>query len=362
MQGGGVCSNPITCLAGADSFTFDDFCKATDSTTSGVTKLTAGIWNRNPDSQVSLYNHVYIPYCSGDLHAGDKQTGSNQFKGWSNSKKFFELISGKIITDIETKQVGTPIRKVVLSGFSAGGYGAVLNLPQLQTALRAANRSVQVTLVNDSAPFFNNVDTSGNPQLWSSCLQQALNDRYGYANTFLAARTATGARLCTNCSSASWMAQWQSAVLAANPQVNYAFVSSTDDFVIRAFLTPEVAFSECIGKVPATNETSYLAGLEQIRATLKSTSVETATRHAATYFQSYNAWDALAASTKHVFIHNGTPGAGTAKGSGYFFPYVGTTSVKTWLEGFLSNPARSAVERHVGTCTPAFLAGTFNCN
>lgn len=362
MQGGGACTNAVTCVGGAYSFDQDDFDKATDPTdTSAVTHLMAGIWNRqDPSSQVARFHHVYIPYCSGDLHAGDAEgyptwPYKSQFKGWQNSKKYFELIAGKVVRELELAQPGTPIRRVVLSGISAGGYGAVLNLPQLQRALVAAGRPVEVVLVNDSAPFFDNVDSTGangGTKLWSRCLQKGLYDRFGFANTFM--------KECASCTATAWLAPWQSTVLTTNPKVHYAFVSSTDDLVIRAFLTPE-AFSECQGQVPETHEPQYLAGLEEIRTLLKSPAVATATRRTATYFESYNGFDDLLGSIKHVFLHNGTPAQATGKASGYFYPYVANTSVKSWLESFLNNQSGSAASRHVGTCTPAAL-GTFNCN
>jgi hypothetical protein len=358
IQGGGACTNLATCLGGANSFDEADFNKATDPANSDpVTHLLAGIWDRSDvNSKVAQFHQVYIPYCSGDLHVGDRVRSdfpvlgtTSYFKGFSNTKAFFDFIVKTTIPSINAAQPGNPIKHVVLGGFSAGGFGAVLNLNQFTSSVSAAGLGVKVTLINDSAPFFNNVDpASPKGRLFAPCLQKSIHDRFNLASTVM--------KQCRACTPTNWMEAFQDEVLAANPRVDYGFVSSTDDGVIRTFLSP-VAFFDCDGQIPSTHETEYLKGLKDIRAKLQSSRVETTARHTATYFESYNGSDDLLGSTKHVFIHNGSP---TSKG-GYFYPYVGTTSVKTWLEGFLANSAGPLSSRHVGNCSTWNGGITYDC-
>jgi len=358
MQGGGACTNLATCVGGANSFDEADFNKATDPANSDpVTHLFDGIWDRTDgNNKVAQFHQVYIPYCSGDLHVGDRVRPdfpvlgtTSYFKGFSNTKAFFDFIVKTTIPGINAAQPGKPIKHVVLGGFSAGGFGAVLNLNQFAASVSAAGLAVKVTLINDSGPFFSNVEpASPQGRLFSPCIQKSVHDRFNLANTVI--------KQCRACTPSNWMEAFQDETLAANPKVDYGFVSSTDDAVIRTFLSP-VAFLDCDGQIPSTHETEYLKGLKDIRAKLQSSQVETTARHTATYFESYNGTDDLFGSTKHVFIHNGRP---SSKG-GYYYPYVGTTSAKTWLEGFLANSAGPLSSRHVGNCSTWNGGITYDC-
>jgi hypothetical protein len=81
-----------------------------------------------------------VPYCSGDVHAGNNVTmfGSQtaKFLGFENMKAYLErLVPTFASTD-----------RVILTGSSAGGYGAAINWWQTQQAFG----SVRVDLIDDS--------------------------------------------------------------------------------------------------------------------------------------------------------------------------------------------------------------------
>ena len=70
---------------------------------------------------------VFIPYCTGDVFAGDRRdvdvsrsVRSQQFVGYSNMTRFLEHIA-PTFSDAD---------QVLLTGFSAGGFGALLNYDQ----------------------------------------------------------------------------------------------------------------------------------------------------------------------------------------------------------------------------------------
>jgi hypothetical protein len=104
-------------------------------------KARGGIFNRaNGDNPFRDYSFVYIPYCTGDVHAGSKDQGvaGVHFVGFDNMGLALERI-------VPTFPAPT---QVVLSGTSAGGFGALLNYRR--TAL--AFDKTPVHLLDDSGP------------------------------------------------------------------------------------------------------------------------------------------------------------------------------------------------------------------
>jgi fermentation-respiration switch protein FrsA (DUF1100 family) len=88
---------------------------------------------------------VFIPYCTGDLHAG-------------NNVATYDVLGPRMVAHVGRRNVealmprlrgtwGSP-RRVVVSGSSAGGYGATLNYD----LFRRAYPQAQMTLVDDSGP------------------------------------------------------------------------------------------------------------------------------------------------------------------------------------------------------------------
>ena len=66
LEGGGACFNAVTCLVNPSAFSGNNY-----------TGSSAGIFNRadiaNP---VKDWNFVDVPYCTGDVHAGNNPNGS----------------------------------------------------------------------------------------------------------------------------------------------------------------------------------------------------------------------------------------------------------------------------------------------
>ncbi|MDB4989405.1 MAG: hypothetical protein JWN04_4583 [Myxococcaceae bacterium] len=133
LEGGGACFDPISCLANP-------------ANTSGMqAEQTAGIWDRsNSQNPVRDWNFVYVPYCTGDTHAGAKPdgmvagVGPQKFVGYLNMQKFLNRI-------VPTFKDATD---VLLTGISAGGFGAAQNAVLVQRAFS----NVKVRAVDDSGP------------------------------------------------------------------------------------------------------------------------------------------------------------------------------------------------------------------
>src|SRR5262249_10207514 len=95
---------------------------------------------------VGAWTFVYVPYCSGDVHVGDARDvavpgvdGVQQFQGRANLRRFLEYLRPLVVSSSE---------RIVLTGVSAGGIGALLNFGFVQRVFAM----VPVALVDDSGP------------------------------------------------------------------------------------------------------------------------------------------------------------------------------------------------------------------
>jgi hypothetical protein len=151
MNGGGACWDEITCfglpplipeptaqyLSGYDDADF--------FSTNGFTSEFAV--NRNePTNPFKDMSYVFIPYCTGDVHAGDaiRTYGSRpqvHHKGAKNLEAFLERL-------VPTFPNAT---RIFLGGSSGGGFGAQLNYERVANALPNA----EVHVFADSAQIIN---------------------------------------------------------------------------------------------------------------------------------------------------------------------------------------------------------------
>jgi hypothetical protein len=140
LQGGGACFNGASCLANPSSFGIDKFNNWKDD------KGTAGILDDSKDTNpVKDWNAVFIPYCTGDVHTGNA-TGVNvpgllgpnnqAFVGYANLGHDLE----RIVPTFPN------LSKVLLTGDSAGGFGALFNYDRVAQAFCPAD----VSLIDDS--------------------------------------------------------------------------------------------------------------------------------------------------------------------------------------------------------------------
>jgi hypothetical protein len=148
LEGGGACWSETTCYttksavnitSGYGEASFD-----VESASTSYLAESGGFFDRaataNPFKDAS---YVYVPYCTGDLHAGSNvaQYGSRatMHVGYKNFTAFLQRI---VPTFPST-------RHVIITGSSAGGYGAVFNFGQTQRAFSAA----RVDVIDDSGTF-----------------------------------------------------------------------------------------------------------------------------------------------------------------------------------------------------------------
>lgn len=146
LQGGGACYDAKSCEQNAsariagESFSREQFNEWVKSLGN------QGIFNtQNPSNPVAGWNHLYIPYCTGDLHGGNREDAivsgvpeRQQFVGHRNLKNILKLLA-PYFQDAED---------VALVGASAGGFGVLINYPLVVEAF--GGRSVAALV--DSAP------------------------------------------------------------------------------------------------------------------------------------------------------------------------------------------------------------------
>ncbi|MEO7109024.1 MAG: pectin acetylesterase-family hydrolase [Polyangiaceae bacterium] len=211
LEGGGACFNSTTC--GGNPATYGALQFAGFPNAEGI----AGIFSRaDAANAVKDWNMVYVPYCTGDVHGGSATdvtvpgvVGTQQFVGYDNMTRDLERI---VPTFTGTNQV-------LLTGQSAGGFGAALNY--VQTA-RAFSGGAPVTLIDDSGPLM------ANPTL-ASCLESSMLTLWGMSSTVI--------RDCgTDCSDpGNALSQYWVHLPKTYPSVPFTVIDSTGDGVISNF-------------------------------------------------------------------------------------------------------------------------------
>ncbi len=168
------------------------------------------------------WSHVYVPYCTGDVYAGTKRdamvpgvVAPQQFVGHLNMQKFI----GRLVPTFKDS-----VDQVVLTGASAGSFGAALNFSMVQDAFG----SVRVYPILDSGvPFVDN------PKTWPACMQKVWRETWGL-NDMLPPD-------CTECfhsdggGMGTGLADF---LLDKHPNATLAAISGAEDEVIRLFFSP----------------------------------------------------------------------------------------------------------------------------
>lgn len=210
LEGGGACFDEFTCTAG--TIHQDGFDQATFGAVMAGMGY-SGILNRNlAVNPLKDWSYVFVPYCTGDVHAGNNPSGpgGRMHVGFENIRHDLERI-------VPTFKSAT---RVVLTGSSAGGVGAGFNYDQVQRAFG----DTPVLLLDDSGPVLS--DTYLKP-----CVQQRFRTSWNMDATLPAD--------CADCRSADGgglinMARY---IARTHPRSRFAMISGTTDAVMRTFFS-----------------------------------------------------------------------------------------------------------------------------
>jgi hypothetical protein len=128
FEGGGACWNDITCAIGTAKSSVD-----VKGTLSG---LNSGIHDgTNPKNPVAEWNHLYVPYCTADVHAGN-QTVKYGFK----TVQHFGFVNAKTAVEYAYKVVPNP-SDVFTTGCSAGSLGSIIWAPYVMDHYKGAKNT-----------------------------------------------------------------------------------------------------------------------------------------------------------------------------------------------------------------------------
>ncbi len=123
--------------------------------------------------QTQSWNIVYLTYCTGDVHTGNKVTTYSDETGsiaWYHRGG----VNAKAVTAWMAANMPKP-EVLLLTGFSAGGTGSTANFPQMRTTLGAKNAA----LLADSGPLFWAPRTSSSEQSPSLPLHNKIREVWG---------------------------------------------------------------------------------------------------------------------------------------------------------------------------------------
>jgi hypothetical protein len=149
FEGGGACWDNLTCtfpIAGLPPQVPQFFMPSVPAGT--TPSAFDGIFRTDrADNPVRDWNVVYIPYCTGDLHAGSAtrqyvNVGHPVFPlptSFTIEHRGFDNFM--VVLDWMKRNLDTP-KSLLVAGSSAGGYGASLNFPYLARAYPTAHMYV----------------------------------------------------------------------------------------------------------------------------------------------------------------------------------------------------------------------------
>ncbi len=225
LQGGGICYDALTCsVGGAPSSVGEDPLR---TALDGSIRDGRGIFDRaDQTNPFRSSNFVVVPHCTGDHHTGNKVStyGGSTYHhvGYTNITRMLERV-------VPTFR---DARRVVLSGFSAGGVGITANYHQLATAFVSVGQPPPY-LVIDAGPFMR-------PPFLKPAAQASLRESWDLDNTI--------GTFCPSCLTVGFHELYR-VNGELHPGLRSSLICSYDDSVVRllygvlnkgAFGTPQM--------------------------------------------------------------------------------------------------------------------------
>ncbi len=250
FEGGGACFNALSCSLNPSSYGAASF--AGFSVGGGQ----AGIFDAsNEDNPLRDWNAVYIPYCTGDVHAGDATDADvpgltapkgQSFVGYRNVGLYLE----RIVPTFRN------VSKVLVTGSSAGGFGATYNFDRIAQAFCPT----PAVLIDDSGPAMSDA-------YLAPCLQTRWREVWGLDSTL-----PSGCSECTG-PDGGGIVNYVTYLGNRYPESRMGLLSSEEDSTIRLFYG--FGENECAnidGAVPSMSGDKFAEGLADLRTTYLSTS------------------------------------------------------------------------------------------
>jgi hypothetical protein len=236
MEGGGACFNDGTCrhVAHPDGWGPDAF-------DANIAPYNIGLFDRVDDhNPFHDATYVFVPYCTGDVHAGSKPDGmgGRAFVGYGNVGHDLDYLIPK----------SKDVTRVILAGSSAGGFGALMNYDRTQTAFG----TTPVLLLDDSGPPLED-------SVMTPCLQQMFRDAWNLDAALPAD--------CAACRQADGGGLENALPFLADKYADrrLGLVTSTRDGTIRSFYG--YGYPDCVAGAsdPLMPEDVYAGGIAELR-------------------------------------------------------------------------------------------------
>ncbi|HVU02355.1 MAG TPA: pectin acetylesterase-family hydrolase [Polyangiaceae bacterium] len=254
------------------------------------------------------WSQVYVPYCTGDVHFGSNPSATvpgvptpQHFVGYSNMQK----IVGHVVPTFQGK-----VDRVILTGASAGSFGAALNVSMVQDAFGAT----PVDVVLDSGLPFTD-------KYMFTCMQKTWRELWGLNDSLPSD--------CSECFSedGGGLVHLADFEMKKHPNVKLAAVSSSQDEVIRLFFSMGLKSCATIGTsdpvaitIGQLDPTVYYPAADYTAALTEMKSLYGPTHRLATYL----------VGGPNITFHEHT------FRSRFYDPLSGGKSIADFVSGFLS--------------------------
>ncbi len=210
MNGGGACWNYQTCFQ-LNTATHGPFGKTQFEML--VRGISGSILDRNtPNNPFANWNLVFVPYCTGDVHAGENVIEYKDSNG--AARTYHHVGRANIVAYLKRLGVTFSPDKLVVTGSSAGGFGSAFNYELFRTTFPNAKGY----LVDDSGPV-----------LKGDAIASSLRDAWYQSWQLDKALEPT----CPQCRTD--LSQSTKSVSQRFPNDRLALLSSTQDVVIRSY-------------------------------------------------------------------------------------------------------------------------------
>ena len=179
FSGGGACWDPATCVGSALTAASSYYPATTENAdllNDASTADASGILAVRSDNPYADFDKIYIPYCTGDVHIGSRDTPYEyplpdfiadsfgieslewtiRHRGYDNLLAVLEWLKEQATSDNTP-----PFGEITIAGSSAGGYAALVNFPVIRQALgtlQVSDTGTDYSIIVDSS---NGVLTDG---------------------------------------------------------------------------------------------------------------------------------------------------------------------------------------------------------
>ena len=226
LSGGGACWSETECDASPGPFGSAEY-QLLSAFVSGT------IFDRTlPGNPFASWTLVFVPYCTGDVHAGDSEQDYGTAGRWRHHGR------ANLEAALEEVAATLPVPdKVVIAGSSAGGFGSLLAFDVLRARWPSGGaEAAQAYLLDDSGP-----------TLVGDDLPPTLRSAW-WASWNLAA---TVTPLCAAC--AADLSEIWTTLSEGHPQDRFALLTTTRDATMRGFFggMDAAPFEAAIGALTA---------------------------------------------------------------------------------------------------------------